>query len=86
MSLKMLEVELVYQNPCPYIKIFHLLIYMIRSGEHTGNIADMLNKASISQEQQLERKIMIFASILEPFMILFMGVFVLIIVLSVLMQ
>jgi len=62
-----------------------MLIHMIRAGEVTGELPAMLDRAASAQEQDLERRAMNIASLLEPALILFMGVVVLLIVLAVLM-
>ena len=62
-----------------------LLVHMIRAGEITGNLPEMLDRASDNQESDLERRTLLLANILEPALILFMGAFVLLIVLAVLM-
>ena len=62
-----------------------LLIHMIRAGEVTGNLPDMLERAADSQQQDLERRALTIAGLLEPVLILAMGVVVLLIVLAVLM-
>jgi len=62
-----------------------MLIHMIRAGEATGELAPMLQRAADAQEQDLERRAMTIAGLLEPALILAMGVVVLLIVLAVLM-
>ena len=62
-----------------------MLIHMIRAGEVTGELPVMLNRAAQMQEQDLERRALTIASLLEPVLILTMGVVVLMIVLAVLM-
>jgi general secretion pathway protein F len=62
-----------------------MLIHMIRAGEVTGELPAMLQRASEAQEQDLERRAMTIAGLLEPALILVMGVVVLLIVLAVLM-
>ena len=62
-----------------------MLIHMIRAGEATGELPAMLERASNAQEQDLERRAMTIAGLLEPALILVMGVVVLLIVLAVLM-
>jgi len=62
-----------------------MLIHMIRSGEATGELPKMLERAANAQEQDLERRAMTMAGLLEPALILAMGVVVLLIVLAVLM-
>ncbi|GGC91784.1 type II secretion system inner membrane protein GspF [Undibacterium terreum] len=62
-----------------------MLIHMIRAGEVTGELPAMLERASNAQEQDLERRALTMAGLLEPVLILAMGVVVLLIVLAVLM-
>ncbi|HVK95291.1 MAG TPA: type II secretion system inner membrane protein GspF [Noviherbaspirillum sp.] len=62
-----------------------MLIHMIRAGEVTGELPAMLERASNAQEQDLERRALTIAGLLEPALILVMGVVVLLIVLAVLM-
>ncbi|MBS1186974.1 MAG: ral secretion pathway protein GspF [Burkholderiaceae bacterium] len=62
-----------------------LLIHMIRAGEITGELPGMLERAAGVQEQDLERRTLTIAGLLEPALILTMGIVVLVIVLAVLM-
>ena len=62
-----------------------MLIHMIRAGEVTGELPAMLERAANAQETDLERRAMTIAGLLEPALILAMGVVVLLIVLAVLM-
>lgn len=62
-----------------------MLIHMIRAGESTGELPAMLQRAANAQETDLERRAMTLAGLLEPVLILAMGVVVLLIVLAVLM-
>ncbi len=62
-----------------------MLIHMIRAGEVTGELPAMLERASSAQEADLERRALTIAGLLEPALILVMGVVVLLIVLAVLM-
>jgi general secretion pathway protein F len=62
-----------------------MLIHMIRAGEVTGELPAMLERAANAQAQDLERRAMTMAGLLEPALILAMGVVVLLIVLAVLM-
>ncbi len=62
-----------------------MLIHMIHAGEVTGELPAMLNRAAQMQEQDLERRALTIAGLLEPALILAMGVVVLLIVLAVLM-
>jgi general secretion pathway protein F len=62
-----------------------LLGHLVASGEATGNLARMLERAARLQTQMLERRLAILVTVLEPAMILLMGAFVLLIVLAILM-
>ena len=62
-----------------------MLVHMIRAGEVTGELPAMLERASNAQEADLERRALTIAGLLEPVLILAMGVVVLLIVLAVLM-
>ncbi|MBY0237795.1 MAG: type II secretion system inner membrane protein GspF [Burkholderiaceae bacterium] len=62
-----------------------MLIHMIRAGEITGELPAMLERAASAQEADLERRTLRIAGLLEPALILAMGVVVLLIVLAVLM-
>jgi general secretion pathway protein F len=62
-----------------------MLIHMIRAGEITGELPGMLDRAASAQEADLERRTLTIAGLLEPMLILAMGVVVLLIVLAVLM-
>jgi general secretion pathway protein F len=62
-----------------------MLIHMIRAGEITGELPAMLERAASAQEQDLERRTLTIAGLLEPALILAMGLVVLLIVLAVLM-
>ncbi len=62
-----------------------MLIHMIRAGEITGELPAMLARAATAQETDLERRALTMAGMLEPLLILGMGIVVLLIVLAVLM-
>jgi general secretion pathway protein F len=62
-----------------------MLVHMIRAGEITGELPAMLERAAASQQADLERRALTIAGLLEPVLILAMGVVVLLIVLAVLM-
>jgi general secretion pathway protein F len=62
-----------------------LLVHMIRAGEVTGELPAMLDRAAASQQQDLERRALTMAGLLEPLLIVGMGIVVLLIVLAVLM-
>ncbi len=71
---------LAAQNQFPPV-----LVHLIRSGEATGNLPTMLERAAQGEAQELERRTLFLTSLLEPLLILTMGVVVLLIVLAVLM-
>lgn len=62
-----------------------LLIQMVASGESSGQLGGMLEKAASVMERELESRIAVLVGLFEPFMILFMGGIVLMIVLAVLL-
>lgn len=62
-----------------------LMVHMIASGEASGRLAEMLERTSIQQGRELERRIGALVALLEPLMILVMGGIVLIIVLAILL-
>ncbi len=65
-------------------KIFpHLSIQMIQVGEQTGKLESMLNKIADAYDNEVESSVMSMTSLLEPVMILIMGVVVGFIVLSI---
>jgi general secretion pathway protein F len=62
-----------------------VLVHLIRSGEATGDVTTMLDRASEGEARELERRTMFLTSLLEPLLILAMGGVVLVIVLAVMM-
>jgi len=62
-----------------------MTLHLIASGESSGNLEDMLDKAAIQQERELELLIATFMGLFEPLLIVAMGGIVLIIVLSILL-
>jgi general secretion pathway protein F len=60
-----------------------ILIHLIRSGEASGQLAEMLKYGAENAELEAEQKTKIFTSLLEPVLILFMGLMVLGIVMAV---
>ena len=62
-----------------------LLIHMVASGEVSGKLEQMLNRAAHLETQALERRLAVFLTLLEPVMILVMGGVVLMIVLAILL-
>lgn len=62
-----------------------MTLHLIASGESSGNLEDMLEKASVQQERELELLIATFMGLFEPLLIVLMGAIVLTIVLSILL-
>jgi len=62
-----------------------LLIHLIGSGERTGELPAMLERAARTLSSELERRALTMTALLEPLMILIMGGMVLVIVLAVMM-
>ena len=60
-----------------------ILIHLIRSGEASGQLAEMLKYGAENAELEAEQKTKIFTSLLEPALILLMGLLVLGIVMAV---
>jgi general secretion pathway protein F len=61
-----------------------LLVNLISSGEHSGQLPDMLAQAARLEQMTLEHDVAVLTRLLEPLMILFMGGMVLAIVLAIL--
>jgi general secretion pathway protein F len=62
-----------------------LLVHLVASGEASGKLEQMLERAARLETQALERRLAVFLTVLEPVMILFMGGMVLMIVLAILL-
>ena len=62
-----------------------VLVHLIRSGEATGDVTTMLDRAAEGEARELERRTMFLTSLLEPLLILAMGGVVLVIVLAVML-
>lgn len=62
-----------------------LLTHLIASGEASGKLGIMLERAAALETQTLERRLAVFLTVLEPVMILVMGGVVLLIVLAILL-
>lgn len=62
-----------------------VLITFIRLGEQTGTMPEMLQRAAAQHAQEVQRRAFTLVTILEPLLILGMGVMVMIIVLAVMM-
>ncbi|OJW83147.1 type II secretion system inner membrane protein GspF [Thiobacillus sp. 65-1402] len=62
-----------------------MLVHMIASGEASGRLAHMLERAAAQQSQEMENRVMGLTSLLEPLLIVAMGAVVLVIVLAILL-
>jgi general secretion pathway protein F len=62
-----------------------ILVHLIASGESSGKLDAMLERAAMQQEQEISNYTSVLTSLLEPVLILLMGVVVLTIVLAILM-
>jgi general secretion pathway protein F len=60
-----------------------ILIHLIRTGESSGKLSEMLQYAADNAENEAERRTKIMSNLLEPTLILLMGLIVLVIVLAV---
>ena len=61
-----------------------IFIQLISSGYRSGNLEKMFNKVSNFMKSQIENKRSVFLSLLEPIVIIFMGGFIMMIVLAIL--
>jgi general secretion pathway protein F len=62
-----------------------MTVHLIRSGEASGALDSMLERAALSQERELETRLAMLMGLLEPLLILLMGGIVLVIVLAILL-
>ncbi len=62
-----------------------VLVHLVSSGEATGRLEQMLDRAATEQSKDLARRIETFTSLLGPIVVLFMGAMVLMIVLAILL-
>lgn len=62
-----------------------MAIHLIASGESSGNLSGMLDRAASAQEQEVETLVATLASLMEPLLILLMGGMVLAIVVAILL-
>jgi general secretion pathway protein F len=62
-----------------------LLVHLVASGEASGKLEQMLDRAARLQTQSLERRLAVFLTVLEPAMVLLLGGMVLLIVLAILL-
>lgn len=62
-----------------------LLVHMVASGENSGRLGHMLEKAATATENEMQTRVSMMVSLLGPLMILFMGSLVLTIILAILL-
>ena len=62
-----------------------LLVHMVSSGENSGRLGHMLEKAATATENEMQTRISMMVSLLGPMMILIMGSMVMTIILAILM-
>lgn len=62
-----------------------MLVHMIASGEASGRLVHMLERAAAQQSREMESRVMGLTSLLEPLLIVVMGAVVLVIVLAILL-
>ncbi|MDE2365715.1 MAG: type II secretion system F family protein, partial [Betaproteobacteria bacterium] len=62
-----------------------MLVHLTASGEMSGKLEQMLERAAQLEARALERRLSVFLTLLEPVMILVMGGIVLVIVLAILL-
>ena len=62
-----------------------LLIHLIASGEASGKLAHMLERAAVQQEHEMENKTALLTGLMEPILIVVMGGVVLLIVLAIML-
>ena len=62
-----------------------MMLHMIASGERSGELDQMLARTAASQESDLAARVALLVGLFEPFMLVFMGATVLVIVLAILM-
>lgn len=62
-----------------------MMVHLIASGEASGRLDSMLERVARQQTQELQTRVSVLTAILEPALILVMGLFVLLIVLAILL-
>jgi general secretion pathway protein F len=62
-----------------------VMVHLIASGEQSGKLDEMLERVAVSQAQEIESRVSTLTSLLEPMLMLVMGVVVLLIVVAILL-
>ena len=62
-----------------------MLAHLVASGEASGRLQEMLERAARLENEALERRLRVLVTLVEPLMILLMGAMVLLIVLAILL-
>ena len=62
-----------------------VMVHLIASGEQSGKLDEMLERIAVSQAQEIESRVSTLTSLLEPMLMLFMGMVVLLIVVAILL-
>ncbi|BEV73360.1 MULTISPECIES: type II secretion system inner membrane protein GspF [unclassified Paludibacterium] len=62
-----------------------VLVHLVGSGESSGTLALMLERAALQQQQEVERRLGTMSALMEPLLILCMGGVVLVIVLAIML-
>jgi general secretion pathway protein F len=62
-----------------------VMVHLIASGEASGKLDQMLERVATSQAQEIEMRVTTLTTLLEPLLILFMGLVVLLIVVAILL-
>lgn len=62
-----------------------MMVHLIASGESSGRLDSMLERVARQQTEELQTRVSVLTAILEPALILIMGLFVLLIVLAILL-
>ncbi len=84
-SIRVREGEALHQALKQSTQLPPMTIHLIANGEASGNLEDMLQNATVAHERNIKTKISIFLGLMEPVLILVMGLIVLFIVIAILL-